>query len=802
MTTRFKRPMLVLGITILVIQAVFVSKGIVYAEYNNDICNSTETASEIDDSLDWSKQKGGKDVSENPENTGELIPSIFNDLIGPIENNIASRDSTTVRFEDFYKASVIDSNNYLLRPEIIPMNAISLFVNDSMGTPILNGEEMVLGRAYSITRNTDQILEISKMGHDYKGNFVDISLNFQLVSATAAGGGTLTWSDTGIEIIPRNQTNHRATDIIYTLRTSYNDKSLGEVTDPILIQSSGIYRRETMKQESLYAVASKAANRSVTIDNLSGEYTLETSSGAVYNYYTSPTVDMSIVRESTGTILLSSYQMFTQFETLPQFNASPPEIFGIEESENFISKYSLVQEVPSFLTTSQTDLEISVNHPFGSDSIVVSAKDETGEEYKDYLNISSFLDGTVSIVIPRSLSGKHLEIEIEVPLDKNNDLYPYLNNGELLFDVSAENNLISETVTSTTRTWVRPWGDPVPQTVGLDTSTTDLDPEKFVDNLENKLKGDNPFVVGFKEEQTFNILGDISIGVVIESEISGIQNTIKVPVTVIENKGNVFVHYLDREGTPLADTDELVGKIGDVYETHAKEIENYHVVEEPDNAIGVYEDDPIEVTYIYDITPVTPVDPLDPEVEVNPENKPDLPEDQGLLSIDFVSSFNFGSQAISVHDQIYYAQPQRLLNEDGTVNESEERPNYLQISDRRSENERNGWTLAVTQKEQFKGEENQVLNGAGLSLSNQQVITAQGGEAPGLQSVPCTLVPGQRRTLLQAHGNEGTGTWIYRFGDGDTMGESIALDVPRGANPETTTYLTTLVWELGAIPTN
>ncbi|MFR0814122.1 MAG: WxL domain-containing protein [Enterococcus casseliflavus] len=48
---------------------------------------------------------------------------------------------------------------------------------------------------------------------------------------------------------------------------------------------------------------------------------------------------------------------------------------------------------------------------------------------------------------------------------------------------------------------------------------------------------------------------------------------------------------------------------------------------------------------------VLPVDPLDPEVEVNPENNPLLPEDQGQLSIVFICSFNFGSQAISVYDQ-------------------------------------------------------------------------------------------------------------------------------------------------------
>ena len=94
---------------------------------------------------------------------------------------------------------------------------------------------------------------------------------------------------------------------------------------------------------------------------------------------------------------------------------------------------------------------------------------------------------------------------------------------------------------------------------------------------------------------------------------------------------------------------------------------------------------------------------MNPDLEVNPENKPELPEDQGILSIDFVSSFNFGTQVISAQDQTYYAQPQRLMNEDGTVNGDEIRPNYVQISDRRPKNKRNGWQLDVTQNEQFKG---------------------------------------------------------------------------------------------------
>lgn len=126
---------------------------------------------------------------------------------------------------------------------------------------------------------------------------------------------------------------------------------------------------------------------------------------------------------------------------------------------------------------------------------------------------------------------------------------------------------------------------------------------------------------------------------------------------VFEKEGKVFVDHIDSEGNKLADSKELRGAIGESYETSALEIEHYKLTEEPKNAQGIFTEEDINVTYIYDISQVSPVDPLGPEDPIDPENKPELPEDQGLLSIDFVSSFNFDSQAISVQDQTYYAQP-------------------------------------------------------------------------------------------------------------------------------------------------
>ncbi|MGG5305320.1 hypothetical protein IGK16_002991 [Enterococcus pernyi] len=269
------------------------------------------------------------------------------------------------------------------------------------------------------------------------------------------------------------------------------------------------------------------------------------------------------------------------------------------------------------------------------------------------------------------------------------------------------------------------------------------------------------------------------------------------------NIGKIFVHHVDKEGKKLAQSEEINGKIGDNYETEPMNIENYKLFRQPDNANGKFTEEHINVTYIYDIYQVNPVDPLVPDIEIDPENKPELPENQGFLSIDFVSQFNFGTQKISASDQTYYAQPQRLLNEDGTVNETEERPNFVQISDRRPDDERNGWQLSVTQNGQFRNQSGHELLGTEIQLLNQELVTAQGGTIPELQEEPVQqILPNTRKVLIQAKGESGTGTWIYRLGNQQTADKSVGLHVPGGTNPKATSYLTKLTWELSAVPDN
>ncbi|OTP22193.1 WxL domain-containing protein [Enterococcus mundtii] len=110
--------------------------------------------------------------------------------------------------------------------------------------------------------------------------------------------------------------------------------------------------------------------------------------------------------------------------------------------------------------------------------------------------------------------------------------------------------------------------------------------------------------------------------------------------------------------------------------------------------------------------------------------------------------------------------------------------------------------MNVTQKEQFKGEQGQELLGAKLQLLNSEIIAAQGEKIPELQSKGSELEPGNKKILINARGDEGKGTFIYRFGNAETARESIALVVPKGSNPQNINYSTTLTWELSSVPDN
>ncbi|MGJ0740166.1 WxL domain-containing protein [Enterococcus casseliflavus] len=195
---------------------------------------------------------------------------------------------------------------------------------------------------------------------------------------------------------------------------------------------------------------------------------------------------------------------------------------------------------------------------------------------------------------------------------------------------------------------------------------------------------------------------------------------------------------------------------------------------------------------------VDPRDPLNPDVDVDPDNRPTLPENQGLISIDFISQFDFGHVPIRSSQAYYPALPQKLRNaEDDPA--GVERPNYVQISDRREES--TGWTLSARLDEAgFVSEEGHQLRGVQLLLNNIRMATTSSNTSSTPTYWESRELNAGRQILAKAEEGQGSGTWIQRFGDGETMDQSVMLEVPVSATPQATSYTGIIHWELSFVP--
>lgn len=194
---------------------------------------------------------------------------------------------------------------------------------------------------------------------------------------------------------------------------------------------------------------------------------------------------------------------------------------------------------------------------------------------------------------------------------------------------------------------------------------------------------------------------------------------------------------------------------------------------------------------------VSPKDPENPQEELHPEVMPELPENQGFLSIDFVPTIQFGDQEIS-----YFA-PETLYAEPLRTTANETRANFVQVSDRRGRNQSDGWRLSVKQREQFKNSETgHVLAGASLQFHHIQAIAASGQENQPTHSEQFSLLPGVSSTVAQAQAGSGLETWLFAFGTTDQASESVVLHLASEQERQTGTYETTLEWILQSVPDN
>lgn len=203
------------------------------------------------------------------------------------------------------------------------------------------------------------------------------------------------------------------------------------------------------------------------------------------------------------------------------------------------------------------------------------------------------------------------------------------------------------------------------------------------------------------------------------------------------------------------------------------------------------------ISYVTDTDPVNPVNPINPDPD-NPIT-PDDPDDHddptsGPLSIDYVSNLRFGEQKTTGSNTTYYAQLDHATDSNGA---KVDMPNFVQVTDKRGSN--TGWHLSVTQDAQFKSGEEE-LKGAALTLDHAVLSTPNDGVAP-TASQAIKLTPGQASDVLDAKADQGTGTWLNRFGTDEEEGKSsVSLFVPGSTKKIQGEYKTSLTWILTDSP--
>ncbi|MGX6962779.1 WxL domain-containing protein [Vagococcus xieshaowenii] len=201
--------------------------------------------------------------------------------------------------------------------------------------------------------------------------------------------------------------------------------------------------------------------------------------------------------------------------------------------------------------------------------------------------------------------------------------------------------------------------------------------------------------------------------------------------------------------------------------------------------------------------PEVPVSPWNP---TDPEGKPE-PGTPGPLSIDFVSTFDFGTNEISNKDQTYYANPQYYANDEGTAVDTDKKTaNYLQVTDLRGG--ASGWRLTVKQLAQFENQAAKypVLDGAEIRLVESQATSNVTDDTQRPTAHDVALTPGEMSVVMQADSGEGFGTWLDSWGKIDTLPDGrekntgVQFFIPGSTPKDAVNYQTEFVWTLTDAP--
>src|SRR5690625_310218 len=188
------------------------------------------------------------------------------------------------------------------------------------------------------------------------------------------------------------------------------------------------------------------------------------------------------------------------------------------------------------------------------------------------------------------------------------------------------------------------------------------------------------------------------------------------------------------------------------------------------------------------------VDPTNPEQPYEPDpTDPTEPGDEptgetGPLTLDYVSSVNFGEHEIESNIQVY---------ESLTLNP------FIQVTDRRGTGE--GWavTAVASEFEATQNEEsNETLLGSIVTFSNGEAVSTSSSDAPNSAQEIALATGGDAAQVVTAAVDTGLGTWVNRWfpseADAD-LNDHVTLEVPGGA-ATTGAHTATIAWTLTDAP--
>src|SRR5699024_1746651 len=135
--------------------------------------------------------------------------------------------------------------------------------------------------------------------------------------------------------------------------------------------------------------------------------------------------------------------------------------------------------------------------------------------------------------------------------------------------------------------------------------------------------------------------------------------------------------------------------------------------------------------------------PLDP---VDPNNPTDSPTgNAGPLTLDYVSSIDFGVHEIAGGTKIY---------------EAETLKPFIQVTDRRGTG--TGWTVTAQASALTQGE-TATLSGSIIGFNGGEAVSAGNAEAPTSVQPVVLNTCGDAVSVVTAAVNQGLGTWVNRW---------------------------------------